>query len=1201
MRILRSVGLALTASAIVASTTVSGALYAAEPYRELLQGLRNRGYQDYAFQYLDVIENDPYAPREIKELIPFEKASTLLTMARGATIKNPDVQKKQLEQALGFLEEFVKASPNHAMAGEANTERARILLGRARVEVWESRSPNNKENRATFQESARALVKQARAIFQTANDQHKATWEAFPKYINETEDPKQFQARAAAETKYMLAQLDLANATYEEAQTYDKESAEYKAKLREASKEYEEMHDKYRSQVAGLYARTWQGKCFEEQGEIGLALGIYKELLAHPGKSSTMVRMQDQVRQFELICLNHDQRKDYQLVIDKASEWLANKRGGDKFSQVSLGIRWEQILAQEALASDRSLSEPQRTKLRRAALTTVQTVARFPGQYKDLAKAKERDLKVQLQGEDSIGDPEDFDTAYSLAQDLVTRKTKELVDKLKQAQASRKADDIRAAKEDLDLHLNHTIHLLRIALRLADKDTPINDVNLARYYMAYMHLLARHNYEAAILAEYVATHYGKDNPGQAQDAAYMAMASYVQSFNDDLKIINTPGGDAEEKIRREGYQQIDVARMQAMADLLVERWPASDRSMDARMQMGSVLNQLKRFEEAADWFSRVPESASKYTDAQTQAGQSYWSAYIDAAQKPSAEQPAQAQLTDWMAKAAAHLRSGIERAEKETPPATAAPDSLIAAKVSLVQILVAGGDYATGIATLTGAPHPVLEAIQVEDETKRPTGSGTVKSVPFASLTYQLLLRCYVGTNKIDEAQAAMQTLEKIGGGGGEALTEIYRQLGEELEKELKQLKSLNQTEQLAKVRLSFETFLDQMFKRKAQTVGSLTWIGTTYYSLAKGSVDDPAESANATKYFNNASATFQEILNRAKDDPKFIDPARLPGVRLRLVNCQRSQGNFEEALTLVKEVITENKQNLDAQIEANYVYQDWGASGQGDSWKHYETAILGDKATGIWGWGQTALRLQRLLDRGDQESKDKYEDKFYEARYNVSLCRIESGENQTGAKMTEAMEKAKSEITSFVAITSGFGDKWWPKFDELYIRLQKNLGVLTPVQLERPKEIIPAPKPKPTPTPAPKPPVEKIAKKKDDGGTGMTYAMLGIAAFIGLAGGGFFVMKGSKGRKPSAAMAMGQVDNPVIGLPPAAPPKRRRPATAPTPGAVPAPQRKSAAQPAAEGEKPKRPLTPEEKERILRQRAAKAKAAEQAKKQKPE
>ena len=109
-------------------------------------------------------------------------------------------------------------------------------------------------------------MKQARAIFQTANDQHKATWEAFPKYINETEDPKQFQARAAAETKYMLAQLDLANTTYEEAQTYDKESAEYKAKLREASKEYEEMHDKYRSQVAGLYARTWQGKCFEEQG-----------------------------------------------------------------------------------------------------------------------------------------------------------------------------------------------------------------------------------------------------------------------------------------------------------------------------------------------------------------------------------------------------------------------------------------------------------------------------------------------------------------------------------------------------------------------------------------------------------------------------------------------------------------------------------------------------------------------------------------------------------------------------------------------------------------------------------------------------------------------------------------------------------------------------------------------------------------------
>ena len=29
------------------------------------------------------------------------------------------------------------------------------------------------------------------------------------------------------------------------------------------------------------YRRMWQGKCFEEQGEIGSAIAIYKELMGH--------------------------------------------------------------------------------------------------------------------------------------------------------------------------------------------------------------------------------------------------------------------------------------------------------------------------------------------------------------------------------------------------------------------------------------------------------------------------------------------------------------------------------------------------------------------------------------------------------------------------------------------------------------------------------------------------------------------------------------------------------------------------------------------------------------------------------------------------------------------------------------------------------------------------------------------------------
>lgn len=1172
MRILRSVVIALTVAAFAVP-----AADAEEPYVEFLQGLRDRSYYQYALLYLDTLQEDASVPKEIRDVIPYEKASTLLLMARSGVITNPAVQSRQLDQALGFLNEFTRNSPNHPRAGEANTEKAGILLGKGRVEVWQSHSPSNKENRGEFQKRAKDFVVQARAIYQKAHDQHQASWKAFKPFIDKVEDPKKFEERRQAEVRYIVAQLDLAHCLYEEAQSSDQGSDPYKAKLRDAASAYEEIHSKYRSQIGGLFARTWQGKCYEEQDDIQRALGIYKELLGHPGKSPTLVRLQDQVRHFRLICLNHEQRKDFQLVIDEATAWLAAAKGRKKYSKQSLGIRWEQVRSQETLAEDRNLSETDRKRLLTSALTTVRVIKRFPGQYKDLATFKERDLNVKLKGAGANDEPEDFDTAFSLGQELATRKTKPFLDGVRTAQKSKDKDQIQKARTDLNHHLDRARELLQLALKLSDEDTPISDLNLARYYLSYMHLLSRNNYEAAILGEFLANNYGDENPVQAQDGSYMAMAAYVQAFNDNMKA------------KRRVDQKIDVAQMEKIATFLVEKWPGSDRAMDARLQLGTVYGQLKQHGQSAEWYSQVPETASQFTNAQIRAGQAYWAAYIDGASKDAAEQPPQADLDGWMASAEKFLKNGIDRSENETPATTPAADDLIAAKLSLVQILVSAGKYGECVKILTTQPHPVMEAIAVKDEKTR-LKSGGVKSIEFASLAYQLLLRCYVGTQELPKAQEAMKSLEQIGGGGGEALTEMYRQIGQQLQDELELLKKQNQLEQFNTVRKSFETFLGELSKRKDQTIGSLTWIGETYYGLAQSSGEDPATAGN---FYDQAANAYQTILDRAKDDPKFIDPARLTGVRLRLVNCQREKGSFEEALKLVKTIIASNPRSLDAQVEANFIFQDWGASGQGDSWKKYQDAMRGDKAAGLWGWGDTARRMQALITQGGADARDRYENRYYEARYNLTKCNLKLGLALTGAKKTEALETAKTQIISFVAITSDFSKEWWSKFDGLYREIQTGLGMI-PEPLEKPKEYV-------------APPVEdfatngsssknskkkkskaKVKKKADDDGT-LTYAIFGIIALLGVGGGGFMVMKGTKTRKPSAAMASVTIDAPVISPPPAPAPRKKRSAASQKSGAAPAA--------AAKSEKPKRPLTPEEKDKIRRRRAAKAKAEEQAKK----
>ena len=1167
------------------------AALAVEPYIEFIQGLRNRKFYDYTMLYLDSLEADSAVPDEVRQVVPYEKATTLLMMARGGIV-NPEVQGRQLEQALEFLDQFTRDSPNHKKFADANSERARILLGQARVEVWKSRSPGNKENRAEFQKKARGLILQAREIFQTAHDRYMTDSKKFPKFINKTDDPKGFEARAQAETKYILAQLDLANCTYEESQTWDRDSTEYAAKLRDAAQEYEAIHSKYRSMLGGLYARTWQGKCFEEQDDIDRAVGIYKELLGHPGKSAPMRRLQGQVLQFYLICLNHDNKEDYQLVVDKASDWMTKAPARQKNSAVALGIKWEQALAYESLAGNRTALPKQRETYLRLALNLVKGIKGRQGRYKDLAIFKERDLLVLLRGEGAADEPEDFDTAFGLAQELVTKKTKDLQATNEEVRGSGDQAAIRKAKETWDAHLSRTTDLLKLCLRLSDDNTSVTDLNLTRYYLAFMHLLSRRNYEAAILAEFIAINYGKDNPVQAQDAAYMALGGYVQAFNDNGKA------------RRKEDQKIDVQRMTAMADLLTQRWPGSDRATDARMQLGSVYSELKEFDKAAFWYSQVPESASKYTDAQTRAGQSYWAGYIDAANLPAEQQPTQAQLNDLMTKAEQHLVTGITREEGDLAPTSKSPDSLIYAKVSRVQIVVAKGEYPEAVTVLTGGDHPVMAAIQVEEEAERTKPNAGVKSISFASLAYQLLLRSYVGTNQLEEARDAMQGLEKVGGGDGEAITEMYKQLGQELQKELERLKGLNQTERLQTVRKSFETFLGEMFDKPDQTIGSLTWIAETYYGLAQGSSDAAEQAAT---YFERAADTYQKILARAAEDASFVsDPRRLMGTRLRLANCRRFQGDHETAMTLLKEILGADKGEnyLDAQIEAASTLQSWGET---DPAKYVQARtglkIANEPRGKVWGWGKLAGMLQRKIQMSPGD-KSKYESKYYDARYNLSLCKLKHGEAQpTPAKKKAILAAARGEIIAFVQITPEIPDDDWDKFDLLYKDILKGLGEKV-VDLERPRQIKPLTqaerrqKKKDEKRVAAAKPTE--SKKEEEEGGSMAVILFGIFALLGLGGGGFMVMKGSKkgARRTTPGYTPPSDDDLVIAPPPVAPGRRKRAVARTKTGQPAATQAGQTGQPDAQQKQAKRrPLTPEEREKRARAKAARAKAEQQKKK----
>src|SRR5690606_18609642 len=123
---------------------------------EFLEGLRGRGYDDIALYYLDQLEADPAAPAEVKEVLDYERAATLIRMARKGS--DPSTQAKQLETATAALEKFISEHPDHALVAKAQTERGEILIGKARVSILQAEAPGNEGVADTHRQEARDSI-----------------------------------------------------------------------------------------------------------------------------------------------------------------------------------------------------------------------------------------------------------------------------------------------------------------------------------------------------------------------------------------------------------------------------------------------------------------------------------------------------------------------------------------------------------------------------------------------------------------------------------------------------------------------------------------------------------------------------------------------------------------------------------------------------------------------------------------------------------------------------------------------------------------------------------------------------------------------------------------------------------------------------------------------------------------------------------
>jgi len=996
---------------------------AEEPMLPFLEGLRRRGMHDTALQYLAGLPDSKLVTTEQKKLIPYEEGVTLVEQA--GTLRDAAEQKKLLDAATAKFERFIKANSEHLLTPSAGTHLGNILVIRGRTLLATVDSVPDLAQKKQQIADGRKLLTEAQARFAEAETRFAAKEKTFPRF---TDDKAVKDAREQALRDLIGAQLYSAGATYELARSYPAESADFKKVMKAAADKYQQIYEKYRQRIAGLYARMYQGRCYQELGNTKQALSYYRELLSQPDESQGVPELKSKTLRLAMQCWLHPNEKKWDETIERGEEWLKKVRGAEAQSPEAASIRWLTATAYRQKANSLQESDAaekaKKDQLLKQFLAHAQTVAKLPGDHQQEARAAMAELgRTTPAG----GEPTNFAEAKEAGDEAVNK----LQGLLTTAQLM-KARDPAAAEEyekQKDEALAEAFRLNRLAYRLRNKETNAEDVNKVLYLLTYLYLLQDDYYEAAVAGEFVARHQPQSE--FAKLCGQFAVAAWFRAYQ-----ALPPNGDRDFPLRK----------LTEIAEYLVQHWPGTPEADEALLTPARLLINEERVDEAIAFLERLPPDSSSRIEGDLLAGQAYWRSYLEGERLPEDQRPPQEQRDKQVQQARRALARGVEGTRKGL--AGAAPSyNLILSELMLAQVLIKQGDYEGAVRLLEVPETGALALIASK--------SPVVDKPNFAEEAYKLALRSYVGAGELGKAQNVMSALDTLVGEGGNAedLTRVYISLGQSLQEEVQRLRDERKLDELQKVRASFQAFLERISQQEqGNTYSSLQWVAESLKGLAGSAdeVDKLPTNDPGRHYFEQAAATYSKILDRAKAEPAFVPrPESLLAVKISLAECKRRLGQYQEALDLLVTVLKERPMTLEAQREAAMVYEAWGA----DQPAKYDRAIFGarfKKADGsvvniVWGWNE----LGRVTQRYPQ-----YRALYHEARYHVANCRVRMAQlsSSTPEKRAEELRLAEQDIAFTARLDPSLGGE---QMAARYDALMKVIQGLTRRQQVGLREII--------------------------------------------------------------------------------------------------------------------------------------------------
>lgn len=1004
----------LLGTAAIASSLICEPLRAEEDGAALVAALRDRNMYDLALGYLQARAESPLVTDEFRQRIPYEQAMTLIE--HSARTSDTTRRTEWLRAAEERLSRFAADNPNSDLGGEARVKLAQVLLERGRQVVLRAKQipAGQEDRRKQLLESARVAFDQARTQFAGAQEYYNNARKQFPTNLDPRTEADKIERRDEYRLQWLTAWFYKARSSFEKAKAYPEGSPDFESLHEEAATELADLYEKYHTRLVGLTAHLYEGRAYQAVGDLDKAIGCFEDLVIQPDGPPEFRLLITQAWTGLAECLLAQEK--YDELIQRCTSWIRGSTDDELRRPEWLAVRLLIARGKKLKAGTLDEGSPARNKLRREARDEFRLIARQPSPLRRDAQQEFASHTNRAADERAASDVKEFQEAYRTAIDAFDEK-RVFADQASAAKDPDKASELADAADQSGQRAK-AFFGRALALAPATTDLDLDQLNLARYYLAWLCYQDEEYYRAALLGEFLARRYPDSSP--ARDGAKLAMAAYQQLYR-----------QAREEGAAGDNLDVDAGRMAAIADYVARRWPGTEDAALARDTLVSFAVREGRIEDAKAMLDSLDPQRRLQSELRVANG--LWAEYLRARRDEQPESQPNDATAELGTEARRRLAAGFEEvAEAGVVSRVAATTALYLAQAKLLE-----NDYAGAI--------EVLDAEKVGPLTLVRSGHPVASQPAFIAEVGKTALQAFTLASPPQQERAgqAMKLLEDAVEGmrdGAARLTQAYLGLGFQLRERLEALVAAGQDREAQQVAAAFNGLLERLAGSAAASDWTTRlWTALTYYEVGEALAATNRSSSVSTDYFEKSLAAYDQLLSTAASHPGFAPNERaVMAVRKRKADVLRGLERFSEAMDIYSALLGENVMMLDVQRDAAYTYQDWGESDA----RRFENAIYGGRrvrSTGenrVWGW----IKLSKIAAQAAARNP-QYRDWYFEARFNAAKARYRSALAVDGDERTSRLFKAKNAIRALYLSEPELGGADRKQdFEQLVMQIQQAL-----------------------------------------------------------------------------------------------------------------------------------------------------------------